>query len=156
MDEERITRLLGSLPREEPSPHFTAAVLRRLEASAAAPRRPRLRWAVAACAAVLLAAGVFGVHRSGERARDRQRQEALVRLEALEAEKRALESELSDLRRLARDARPVVYLGSTPKLDMVVDLNRLARRSRAPGGRIQPASLSPAGSPRTRPKGEHR
>ena len=161
MDEERITRLLGSLPREQASPHFTAAVLRRIEAGAAPPR-PLRRWAVAACAAVLLAAAGFGVHQwSEERLRDRQRQEALARLEVLEAEKRALEAEIARLQRQARDAQPVVYLGSTPNLDMVLDFSRLARRRaqtpggqvRAPGGQVRPANLDR----RTiRPQGEHR
>ncbi len=148
MDEERITRVLGRLPRETASPHFTAAVLRRLGEE---PRRRPRRLALAACAAVVLATVAFGVHQwSEERAREQQRQEALVRLEALEAEKQALEAEISSLRRMARDARPVVYLGSTPNLDMVLDLSRLARRRTQAG--IRPASHDMT----TRPEGEHR
>ena len=151
MDEERISRLLASLPRETASPQFTAGVLERL---ADAPRRRRQqRWIAAACAAVVLLAGTFGLRWwSEERARERQRQEALVRLEALEAEKRALEDEISRLRRMARDARPVVYLGSTPNLDMVLDLGRLARRRSQAAGGIRPANHDIT----TRPQGEHR
>lgn len=145
--DDRVVRLLRGLPREEASPSFTAAVLRRLEARPARPG-PVRRLALAASAAVVLAAGVFGVDRYFEkRTEERQRREALARLETLESEKQALEREIRSLRRIARDARPVVYLGSTPELDVVVDLNRLASRGE---------TASPVRFAHDRSQGEHR
>jgi hypothetical protein len=154
MDEQRLNQLLRELPRHQASPRFTAAVLRRLADDA--PRsRPLRRLTPAAAAAALVAAGlVFGVH---EWTRGAERQRELARLEALESEKRALEAEILELRRLARDARPVVYLGSTATVDLVVDLERLAeRRSRwreSGNENPRPAAYAvPAGQPMGEPR----
>jgi hypothetical protein len=124
MEGERISRLLRELPRHGAPAYFTAGVLRRLSDE---PRRRTFRRLAAAAAAVAVAVGVFGAHElARERGRERERREALHRLEALEARKAELENEIRSLRRLARDAQPVVYLGSTPSVDVVVDLGRLA------------------------------
>lgn len=150
MDEVRLNQLLRELPRQEASPAFTAAVLRRLADDAPSPRsqsRPVRRLALAAAAAVALAAGlVAGVH---EWTRAAERRQELARLETLETEKRAIEAEIRELRRLARDARPVVYLDSTPTVDLVVDLERLAeRRRRERDENVRPAAYAvPAGQP---------
>lgn len=126
MDEDKVSRLLRELPRYEASARFTAGVVRRLG------ERPRrrvgaIRMVFAAAAVVTIAAGLFGAHElAEERGREKERRQALHRLEALEARKLELEHEIRSLRRLARDAQPVVYLGSTPSVDVVVDVGRLA------------------------------
>lgn len=148
MDDERLTRLLRELPRDDASPHFTAVVLRRLDHHGPRPafRGPTFRrLALAAGAAAVFAVALFGVH---EATRGAERRRELARLEALEAEKRALEDEIRELSRLARDARPVIYLDSTPAVDLVVDLGRLAARRREQ--QFRPASYTTA----ERPQGE--
>ena len=135
MDDQKITRILRDLPREEASPYFTAGVLRRIKSEARpAPWR---RLALAASAAAVLLVSLVGVRGVLEGRREMartvvERQAALERLELLETRKQALEEEIRSLRRMAQEAQGVVYLGSTPNLDVVVDLNRLARRSHAP------------------------
>jgi len=147
MDDERLDQLLRGLPRHDASPRFTAAVLRRLREDAPRPRR---RLALTAATVVTLAVGlVFGAH---EHTRAAERQRELARLEALETEKRALETEIRELRRLARDARPVVYLDSTPAVDLVVDLGRLAERRQGRDENVRPAAYAvPAGQPTGEP-----
>jgi hypothetical protein len=127
MNDQELSDLLASLPREKASPEFTDGVLRRLEVdsrrtpwSGAGPR-----WLLAAL--VLLVVGLGGP----ELWQRHQRQQALERVAALEAEYSALESELSQLRRQAEDARPLVYLGGDDEVELVVDLSRVRPETRA-------------------------
>lgn len=154
MDEERISQLLRSLPREEASPYFTAGVLRRLR-EGESPRRRIPRRVLAAVAAVLVLALAFGAREGWHRYQLRQ---SRARLAALRAEHEALNTELRALRELAAEARPVVYLGSRGDVDLVVDLARLARQRRQRTAR--PALVTPRESlqpiPSTYPHGERR
>jgi len=149
--DEKLTRTLGSLPREGARPGFTAGVMRRLES----PRRPPVRrlvrqpWLVAT-AALLLLAFAFGAREAWHL---RQQQVALAQLEQLEAERQALEAELRGLRRRVAEARPEVYLGGDNRLDLILDLEQLGRQNRpaagggfsdrSPVGEIRPARGAP-------------
>lgn len=127
MEEDTVSRLVRELPRHKASAHFTAGVLRRLREEPRRRRGPVPRLALAAAAVAAVAAGLLGAHQlAEERGRERARQEALHRLEALEVRTVELKNEIRSLERLARDAQPVVYLGSTPSVDVVVDLGRMA------------------------------
>lgn len=114
---------LHELPRERASADFTARVLARLE------RRPwwashdaRQRLALAMTCTLALGLGLGFWHEGRERAASR------ARLEALRSEQRALALELSELERLAAQARPVIYLdgGDADGTDVVLDLVRVA------------------------------
>jgi hypothetical protein len=123
--DDQLTGALKSLPRERAGPGFTAGVLHRLEE----PRRPvhggPARWPVlAATAAVLLLSVALGAR---EWWHFHQRQGATVRLQALEQERLALAAELAELRRQITEAEPVVYLGGSNDLDLVLDLERAKR-----------------------------
>ena len=134
MNDDRISSALQTLPREEAGPGFTAAVLQRIEEP---PRRTVPRpWAMAAvAAAVLLALGL-----GWREWRHQQEQErAVAQLEVLLAEKQELEEELRSLRRLASQARPVVYLGGNERVDLVLDLARFQDRGGWPPDLATPA-----------------
>jgi hypothetical protein len=64
-----------------------------------------------------------------------------VRLEALLREQERLAAEIAALRRLTTEPAPLVYLGGDEQTDVLLDLERLARRRQS---EIRPASLSPA------------
>ncbi|MCP4661189.1 MAG: hypothetical protein GY856_37780 [bacterium] len=138
MDENRISQVLRSLPREEASPYFTAGVLRRLRE----PRRreARARWLLAV-ATILILAVAFGAREGWHRYEHRQ---AVARLAALRAEHQALETELESLRALAAQAHPVVYLGSTRNVDLVLDLSQLSSEQRR---RLMQSDLVDSGQP---------
>lgn len=124
MDENRISQVLGSLPREQASAHFTAGVLRRLRE----PRRRQVRphWLLAV-ATILILVLAFATREGWHRYEHRQ---ATARLAALRAEHQALEAELESLRALVAQAHPVVYLGGTRDVDLVFDLSQLSNEQR--------------------------
>ncbi len=136
MSNERISESLRALPHEEASPEFTAGVLGRLSR-----RRRRASYLGLATAAVLVLA--LGLGWSEWRHQQAQ-QQALARLDALLAEKQVLEFELRYLRQLTDQARPVVYLGATEKLDLVLDLAHLHSRGVTETGRIGPTATQRA------------
>lgn len=128
--DERLHRTLLGLPRVEPSPRFTADVLDRMaepEVSGSSSPWGALRWfirplpALATTAALLLLVVVGG----RELEHRHQRQLAIERIATLKAEQQALEAELEALKRLATQARPVLYLGSDRDVDLVFDLTQL-------------------------------
>ncbi len=131
MSDERLSAALRSLPREEASRGFKAGVLRRLDR-----RRPSASYRSLAAAAVL--ALVFGLGWREWRHQQAQHQ-TIARLDALLAEKQALEAELRHLRELTARARPVVYLGGNESVDFVLDLARLHTQ-----GLPEPRSTLPA------------
>lgn len=129
MDDPQLSRLLSELPRDEASPYFTAGVLSRIRQRRPVPRAGLWRLALATTFAAALLVSGLGLREFRDQHRHwKERQEAIARLESLEARKQRLEDEIRTLQRLARDAQPVVYLGSTSNLDVVVDLRRLADR----------------------------
>ncbi len=139
-DNQKLSELLRSLPREEASPYFTAGVMRRLRDAEGRRRfQPIERFVVAAAALALVAAAGLGLNELRlERERAQERQAALTRLDALEAERAALEAELAALRRTARAAQPM-HLTSTRGYDVVLDMTRLARRARERSAATLPA-----------------
>ncbi len=140
--DDKLTSALKSLPRERAGAGFTAGVLRRLDErrrpTAAwwgpALRGPALRGAgrwplMAAAAAVLLLAVGLGAR---EWWHFHQRQQATARLATLEQERQALAAELAELRRRVVGAQPVVYLGGSNDLDLVLDLAHAKRAGTRP------------------------
>ena len=126
---------LRALPRLAASPGFTQRLLLRLddEERRRADRRspPLLRWAWAGAAILLLAA--VGV--SGWRERDQQRRAFRGQLESLQAERRALSSELRRLQ-----SRDVLYLGSDDRFDYLLDPSGYGPATTPARGEIVPAS----------------
>lgn len=127
---EQLRRALRAVPADEPGPHFTAGVLARLgRAPAAARWRPSLlpAWAVAAVVLFGLAGG-WGVVNHRAAAAERRRAE-------LRSETAAIAAELAALREEATRSAPVLYLGGTEEVDLVLDLATLpvAAALRTPG-----------------------
>ncbi len=148
MREEELQRALASLPRQEVSADFTAAVLGRI---AERPRARARAWRLATAAAILLALLVGG----REAWYRREHQQEVERFAALQAEYEALQNEVRRLRRLAVSARPVVVLGGDSEVDLMVDLSRLpaVRPARGPAlrteeGEVSGEALSTEGSQR--------
>lgn len=141
--EHDLNELLRSLPREQASPGFTARVLAKTREAETARRGfwglPLERSVMAAAALFFVLAGaVFVQQHVQEQQRQARTAAAVARIEALELERTQLEQELLELQREAREAQGVIYLGSTPEMDMVLDMGRLARRS----DNIRPAAAT--------------
>ncbi len=129
---------LRSRLREEPekaSPGFTRSVLARLG------ERPQRSWMTispqlaAAAAVVLLLAGVLIGAQFGPKP-----QETASDREQLLREYIALQSELEQIRRMADDTGPVLYLGGDESVEVLYDL-----RDYVGSNNIRPASLSTDG-----------
>ena len=133
---DRLDEALANLPPRAASPGFTRRVLTALDDRASSPgpaRGPQPRvWALAAAAALAIAVGVF----LGARPEPPVAALATER-ESLRLEHDELMRELESLRSLARETRPVLYLGSGDDVDYVLDLSPLVERSAA----ARPASL---------------
>ena len=147
-EDRHLDELLRSLPREDTSPGFTAGVMARVRDL----ERPRAFFHLTLERAVLAAALVFMTLAGGllvrQKIADVKRHASIARIEAMETERAALEAELLALQRDARDAQGVIYLGSTPEVDMVLDMGRLARRRAASNVRdpnVRPAVAVPGG-----------
>lgn len=138
---EALGRALRALPRERAGAGFTRGVLDRLEAggdraarggprfSGLAPGAVRLA-AASAVTAVALAGALTVAGPVRERAGAPDRAQRAERLEALDAERARLANELAEIRRLAREPLPVVYLGGDESVDLVVDPQSLSRTAR--------------------------
>lgn len=107
---------LARLPGAHAGEGFTRSVMARLERPARR-RRAALGWAVAAAAVAVLAALVLPL-----RPRPVPPAELAERAEALRREHDALLRELENLRELADETAPVLYLDSDERYDYVVDL----------------------------------
>jgi hypothetical protein len=118
-----LDELLQGLPRVQASEGFTDRVLTGIV------ERPRRRtgsgvvgWSIAA--ALLLVALVVGglevehQHAAAERA---------TRAAKLRSEHQSLQLELVRLRDLAEEDRPMMYLGGTDQVDLVLDLTSMER-----------------------------
>ncbi len=118
-----LDELLQDLPRVQVSDEFTGRVLAGL---AGRPKRATgpgaVGWAVAA--ALLLIALLVGgrqieqQHAAGERAN---------RAAELRSEHQRLRQDVARLRSLAEEERPVIYLGGTDQIDLVLDLASVER-----------------------------
>ena len=120
MEDHGLGRLLRELPRERAREGFTARVLARLDAwpEPSVWRRPRLVFAAAALAAVMVSAGLLQVR--AERVEEVRKTEARRILRELRSEHESLKQELQEL-----SGPPVIYLGGNEKVDLVVDLSRV-------------------------------
>lgn len=114
--DRELDRLLSELPRTAASPGFSRRVLADLDA-APRPRRGS-RWLLALAGAAALAAGLWLIPRAAPR------QQTLAESRALEQEHRLLVEELEALKASLHDSSeaPVLYLGGTEGLDVVLDL----------------------------------
>jgi hypothetical protein len=133
--DDRVREALRALPADPPGPTFTAEVLARV--ARASPDRHRLRrvprWATAAALALLVGVAGWGV---SERLARQQR------TARLRAETAALARELAALREEAAQPAPMIYLGGSEEVDLVLDLSSL------PMAAALPAPLSPAAAAR--------
>ena len=137
LTDEKLSALLRKLPRTDASPEFTARVLDGLDRPASARRVLRMRWGLAAAAALVLGTWlVTGVLRERE-----ERRAAEARVQQMREEYLALEAELDRLRALTNGAEPVLELGGTEDVDFVFDLRRFARERG--GARAEPVSMQP-------------
>ncbi|MEM7583296.1 MAG: hypothetical protein AAF560_07955 [Acidobacteriota bacterium] len=136
MSDDRVSQALRSLPREQASPQFKREVLHRLDVE----RARKHRWGLAAAALLALAIGLGWQ----ERQHQVTQQQSTARLQALLAEKQALEEELRQLQALTAQARPVVYLGGNEEVDLVLDLARLRSRGKPSELPQSPAAVRPA------------
>lgn len=118
-----LDELLQDLPRIQVSDGFTGRVLAGL---AGRPRRATKSGAVgwAVVAALLLVGLLIGgrqieqQHAAGARA---------TRAAELLSEHESLQQDLARLRSLAEEERPVMYLGGTDQIDLVLDLTSVER-----------------------------
>jgi|GEM_PF-6879501 len=135
--DHQLDALLAGLPHETASADLIPAVLARV-----APRPRRLTLGLAALAAAIALALTLVSHPN----RSREQPSPGVdpsQLEALTQQYRQLASELETLELLRAAGRPIVYVGSTGRADIVLDLERLARRRKNQGTGMAPATFLP-------------
>ncbi len=140
--DDPLSSALRSLPRHRASAGFTSDVLRRLDdrhrprarsrgpAGRGPAGRDSVRWPLLAAAAALALLVVgFGAR---EWWHLHQRQQATAHLATLEQERRLLAAELAELQAQVTGAQPVVYLGGSNDLDLVLDLEQVRRTGARP------------------------
>ena len=142
-EDPTIVAALGSLPREQASPGFTAAVLERaavLEKAASEKPAAELGWSRMT---TLLAASLVlvTVVTAGVLERAHQKQELRGRVDALRSEHELLEHELAELKRASSEEPAVVYLGGDENVDVVLTLDPKAV-SATSSGAAAPAATS--------------
>ena len=140
-DDDRLSALLADLPRPAAPSGFTERLFRRVEHRRLRQRRiRRWTWTVGAAAAATLLV-VLLVDRPAPPSETRQ---LAARAEALRQEQLDLRRELEALRVLAEETAPVLYLGSEPDYDLVLDLRPAGQ------GAARPAARAGGPSPETR------
>lgn len=165
MNDDRLRQLLRRLPRERASTGFTGRVLQRLDAAAPGRAAEKLLVRVALAASGVMAIGLVAaivgwtvalrpeptttakpdegaatspaVELVKESAGTAPRVESL---ESLRQQHRALSEELRELRQRSRSGSPLLYLGGTDQLDVVVDLGRLGRARKTAEPMAQPTA----------------
>ena len=131
---DRLDRALADLPRGAASEGFTRRVMAALDEKGERHADPgRNVWALAAAALLAVAVGIY----LGARPEPPLANLAAER-ESLRREHDELLRELDDLRSLAAETRPVIYLGAGDGVDYVLDLSPLVERP-------ADASMRPAG-----------
>lgn len=148
MKDDDVAKLLTKIPRRAASPSFTERVLARIDETPR-PRRG-VFWGllgghfafIALLTPLVILALMLGLWLGPRWARQRnERRQTTERLEMMRREYRALEVELDELRALTHDAKPVLDLGGTERVDFVIDLSRLGQ---TPGQlRAQPTAHIP-------------
>jgi hypothetical protein len=127
MNDERLRSALRELPPAAPRPGFTQRVLARLErAPRRRPLRPLPAWVTAAAAVTVLAGGLWGAA-AGRQALEQQKRRA-----ALKQESAAIARELAALRAEAAKPAPMLYLGGSEQVDVVLDLASLPMAATVP------------------------
>jgi len=128
MNDEQLNELLRSLPRRDSSAGFTTRVLSRLDEERREPAR--FPWAMAAAlAAFVTVAGLSGQYFV-------EKQQSVERVEAFRVERQRITEELDELKRMAEQREPVIYLGGNEEAEYVIDLRSVEFDS------IRPASYS--------------
>ncbi len=157
MTRDPLREALRSLPRERAGANFTPRLMARLAEERRLPAlwslRGRLSWrstwqtaAAAVVLAGLLAAGGVALSRlaGGSEAGGAipaAPASRRARIERFEAERAHLAAELQELKRMADTEDPVIYLGGDDRVDLVLDVGRLARQYRDDDGRrVEPAA----------------
>jgi len=121
--DDQLTELLESIPPVAPSDDFTAKLLDRVASRTPERFRGHLRRRMAA-AAVLIA--VLGVAVVGGLLHARRTVPAeTASMTELNNQRRQLEAELSQLRRLASETAPVAFVAGDEHVDLVLDLRHL-------------------------------
>ncbi len=133
MSKNKLDIWLASCPRDRAGAGFTRQVMERITRSDANRRSgvstwTRLALATTVAAVALLAFGLWQAGRQRQTARDE------LLLEELRAEHAAITHELKELKSDPSQL-PVVYLGGTERVNLVLDLERLQR------GRAQTVAL---------------
>jgi hypothetical protein len=159
---DTLRESLRRLPAEKASPGFTQGVLARLDTPSRQPASWRLipLAAVVLLAAVALPAGWYSLNNNmqsssvppGSATAESftrtntspshldERARVLQELAALQEEKKRLNEQWREYRRLARAAEPVLYLGGNDNVDLVFDLRRVPPT--APRGDVIPAAMT--------------
>jgi hypothetical protein len=137
MTRDPLREALRSLPRERAGADFTSR--------GPGLFRGRPAWRAVAAAAtlagLLAAAGGVTLSRFGRPPDAAPPAGRRARLERLQAERARLAAELQDLKQMADTTDPVIYLGGDDRVDLVLDVGRLARDQRdRRAGRIEPAT----------------
>lgn len=128
-DRSALEVALAGLPAATASEGFTERVERELKRRA---RRPEtVRWRAAALAVALAAAAGAFVWHQGQRSQTAERARQ-IRQQHLE-----LQRELADLRALASESDPLLYLGGDESFDLVLDMGPLV--DARPSGGFLPA-----------------
>lgn len=130
MTDDRISGLIRSLPRSEPSPGFTRRVMERIDGSRErrAPARFRFAHAVAITLLVVMSLG-------GGMAWQRHRE--TLHIESMRAETVRIQKELDAMRSQARKSNEI-YLGESGDREYVLDL----RQFTAPNSGVSRVSQS--------------
>jgi hypothetical protein len=136
MTDDRLTHELRELPRLSPSSGFAARVDARI-ARARRARTRRMGWSLAAVTGAL--AVVLGVVASRPPGASVPKG-ASEEISELRADLQNLRAELAELHAREREGMPVVYLGGTERLDLVLDVARIPIRDASfrLGGKEQP------------------
>jgi len=134
-----LDEALAGLEPRGASPDFTRRVIEALDEKESAPRSVLGVWAFAAVAVAAIAVGIF----VGSRPEPPLAELAAER-ESMLREHTELVRELESLRSMAREASPIIYLGSERDTDFVLDLSPLLEET-APTAR--PASLDGSREP---------
>jgi hypothetical protein len=137
-EDSAVLGVLASLPREQASPGFTAAVLER--ARTAEKPAAELGWSRMT---TLLAASLVlvTVVTAGVLERAHQKKELRGRVDALRSEHEMLAHELAELKRASAEEPAVVYLGGDENVDVVLTLDPKSVSTTSPGAAV-PAATS--------------